>query len=159
MGKVMLATGLIVAYGYGIEAFTAWYSANRYETFMIWNRITGPYRSLYWALLFCNILAPQVLWFKRMRQYAAGLFVVSLIVNVGMWLERFVIVVTSLSRDFLPSAWGMYAGTMWDWMTYIGTLGLFTWLMFIFLRLLPMISMFEMRTIVPSAKIKSEGGH
>ena len=100
---------------------------------------------------------PQTLWFKKVRTNIPLLFCIALVVNVGMWLERFVIVVTSLSRDFLPSAWGMYAGTMWDWMTYIGTLGLFAWLMFIFLRLLPMISMFEMRTIVPAAKIKSEG--
>jgi len=156
MAKVMLVTGLIVAYGYTVEAFIAWYSGNAYEGFMIWNRITGPYRSLYWALLFCNILAPQVLWFKRMRQYAAGLFVVSLIVNVGMWLERFVIIVTSLHRDFLPSSWGMYRPTIWDWGTYVGTIGLFVALLLLFLRFLPMISIFEMRTILPSAKVDED---
>ena len=114
---------------------------------------------MYWFLIFCNGLMPQTLWFKKVRTNIPLLFVISLIVNVGMWLERFVIVVTSLSRDFLPSSWGMYAGTRWDWMTYVGTLGLFTWLMFLFLRLLPMISMFEMRTIIPSAKVKEEGAH
>jgi molybdopterin-containing oxidoreductase family membrane subunit len=157
--KVMLCTGLIVLYGYSVEAFMGWFSGDPYEGFMIWNRMTGNYWYMYWFLIFCNGVMPQALWFKKVRTNIPLLFCIALVVNVGMWLERFVIVVTSLSRDFLPSAWGMYAGTMWDWMTYIGTLGLFTWLMFIFLRLLPMISMFEMRTIVPSAKIKSEGGH
>jgi Ni/Fe-hydrogenase subunit HybB-like protein len=157
--KVMLCTGLIVLYGYSVEAFMGWFSGDPYEGFMIWNRMTGNYWYMYWFLIFCNGIMPQTLWFKKVRTNVPLLFCIALVVNVGMWLERFVIVVTSLSRDFLPSAWGMYAGTMWDWMTYIGTLGLFTWLMFIFLRLLPMISMFEMRTIVPSAKIKSEGAH
>ena len=157
--KVMLCTGLIVVYGYSVEAFMGWYSGNPYEDFMIANRTTGNYWYMYWFLIFCNGIMPQTLWFKKVRTNIPLLFCISLVVNVGMWLERFVIVVTSLSRDFLPSSWGMYAGTMWDWMTYIGTLGLFTWLMFLFLRLLPMISMFEMRTIMPSAKIKSEGAH
>jgi molybdopterin-containing oxidoreductase family membrane subunit len=159
MAKVMLCTGLIVLYGYSVEAFMGWFSGSPYEGFMIANRATGNYWYMYWFLIFCNGIMPQTLWFKRVRTNIPLLFCIALVVNVGMWLERFVIVVTSLSRDFLPSAWGMYAGTMWDWMTYIGTLGLFTWLMFIFLRLLPMISMFEMRTIVPAAKIKSEGAH
>src|SRR4051812_41145792 len=156
MAKVMLVTGLIVAYGYTIEGFIAWYGGNTYEGFMIWNRLTGPYRWLYWALLFCNILAPQVLWFRRVRKYAPGLFVVSLFVNVGMWLERFIIVVTSLHRDFLPSSWGMYQPTVWDWGTYIGTIGLFVALLLLFLRFLPMISIFEMRTILPSAKVDED---
>ena len=156
MAKVMLVTGLIVAYGYTVEAFIAWYSGNAYEGFMIWNRITGPYRSLYWALLFCNVLAPQVLWFRRVRKYAPGLFVVSLIVNVGMWLERFIIVVTSLHRDFLPSSWGMFRPTIWDFGLYLGTIGLFVALLLLFLRVLPMISIFEMRTILPSAKVDED---
>jgi Ni/Fe-hydrogenase subunit HybB-like protein len=157
--KVMLCTGLIVVYGYAVEAFMGWYSGNPYETFMIANRTMGNYWYMYWFLIFCNGVMPQTLWFKKVRTNIPLLFVISLIVNVGMWLERFVIVVTSLSRDFLPSSWGMYAGTKWDWMTYIGTLGLFTWLLFLFLRLLPMISMFEVRTIIPSAKVKEEGAH
>jgi Ni/Fe-hydrogenase subunit HybB-like protein len=156
--KVMLATGLIVLYGYTVEAFMGWFSGSPSEGFMIANRVTGNYWYMYWFLIFCNGLMPQTLWFKRVRTNIPLLFCIALVVNVGMWLERFVIVVTSLSRDFLPSAWGMYAGTMWDWMTYIGTLGLFTWMMFLFLRVMPMISMFEMRTIMPAAKIKSEGG-
>ena len=160
MAKVMLATGLIVVYGYSVEAFMGWYSANRYETFMISNRMFGNYWYMYWFLILCNGVTPQLLWFKKVRTNIPLLFVISLIVNTGMWLERFVIVVTSLSRDFLPSSWSMYAGTKWDWMTYIGTLGLFTWLLFLFLRFVPMISMFEMRTIMPSAKVKKpEGAH
>jgi len=148
-----------VLYGYSVEAFMGWFSGSPYEGFMMANRATGNYWYMYWFLIFCNGIMQQTLWFKKVRTNIPLLFCIALVVNVGMWLERFVIVVTSLSRDFLPSAWGMYAGTMWDWMTYIGTLGLFAWLMFIFLRLLPMISMFEMRTIVPAAKIKSEGAH
>ncbi len=160
MAKVMLATGLIVFYGYAVEAFMGWYSANRYETFMISNRMFGNYWYMYWFLILCNGVIPQLLWFKKVRTNVILLFVISLIVNTGMWLERYVIIVTSLSRDFLPSSWSMYAGTKWDWMTYIGTLGLFTWLLFLFLRFVPMISMFEMRTIVPTAKVKRpEGAH
>jgi Ni/Fe-hydrogenase subunit HybB-like protein len=156
MAKVMLVTGLIVAYGYTIEAFISWYSADKYEGFMIWNRVTGPYAPVYWALLFCNILVPQALWLRRVRNSVPLLFAISLIVNVGMWLERFIIVVTSLHRDFLTSAWGMYSPTIWDWSTFIGTLGLFVALLFLFLRFLPMISIFEMRTILPEAKVDED---
>jgi Ni/Fe-hydrogenase subunit HybB-like protein len=153
MAKVMLVTGLIVAYGYTVEAFIAWYSADKYEGFMIWNRVTGPYAPVYWALLFCNIVVPQALWLRLVRNSVPLLFVISLIVNIGMWLERFIIVVTSLHRDFLTSSWGMYSPTIWDWSTFIGTLGLFVALLFLFLRFLPMISIFEMRTILPEAKV------
>jgi molybdopterin-containing oxidoreductase family membrane subunit len=152
MGKVTLVTGLIVAYGYMSEAFFGWYSANKYEGFMILNRMTGPYWPVYWSLIFCNIISPQALWIRRVRTSTVGLFIVAMIVNVGMWLERFVIVVTSLHRDFLPSSWRMYYPTMWDWMTFIGTIGLFVFLFFLFVRFLPMISIFEMRTMAPAAK-------
>jgi hypothetical protein len=157
MAKVMLTTGLIVAYGYSIEAFMAWYSGNVYERFMYWNRVTGPYWPAFWALIATNIALPQLLWLKRVRRNVPLLFVISLVVNTGMWLERFVIVVTSLHRDFLPSSWGMYYPTMWDWFTYVGTLGLFLTLLFLFLRFLPMISIFEMRTLLPEAKVSDEG--
>jgi molybdopterin-containing oxidoreductase family membrane subunit len=120
------------------------------------NRMTGPYAVYYWALLFCNIIAPQVLWFRKIRSSPLPLFLVSLIVNTGMWLERFIIIVTSLHRDFLPSSWGNYAPTFWDWSTFIGTIGLFVALLFLFLRFLPMISIFEMRTILPSAKVDED---
>ena len=156
MAKVMLATGLIVAYGYMIEIFMAFYSGNQYEEFMILNRITGPYRIYWWALLVTNIVAPQAIWIKKVRMTPALIFIVAMFVNVGMWLERYVIVVTSLHRDFLPSSWGTYSGTYWDWATFIGTIGLFLALIFLFIRFLPMISIFEMRTILPGAKGKSE---
>ncbi len=154
MCKVMLATGLIVAYGYLIEIFMAWYSGHHYEQFMILNRITGPYRYHWWALILCNVLVVQLLWFRKVRTSPVLAFIVAMFVNVGMWLERFVIVVTSLHRDFLPSSWGMFTGTFWDWATFIGSIGLFLALLFLFLRFLPMISIFEMRTILP----KDEAG-
>ena len=157
MAKIMLATGMIVGYGYIMEAFFAWYSASQYEGYMIQNRMFGPYALYYWALIACNIVAPQVLWSKRARRSIPVLFIVSIIVSIGMWLERFVIVVTSLHRDFLPSSWGRYEGTIWDWATYLGTIGLFLALLFLFLRFLPMISIFEMRTLVPQAKTKKGG--
>jgi Ni/Fe-hydrogenase subunit HybB-like protein len=156
MGKVMLATGLIVFYGYVMELFFAWYSANTYERFMAWNRVTGPYRYYWYALIFCNGLTPQLLWFRKMRTSPFWLFMISLVVSVGMWLERFVIVVTSLTRDFLPASWGPYKGTVWDWATFIGTLGLFSTLFFLFIRILPAISIFEMRTIVPGGEAGDE---
>ncbi|RKZ16146.1 hydrogenase [bacterium] len=157
MAKVMLATGLIVVYGYAVELFIAWYSGSPYEQFMVINRMTGPYKFAWYALILCNFLAVQFLWSSKVRGSLVGLFIVSMFVNVGMWLERFVIVVTSLHRDFMPSSWGMYTGTIWDWGTYIGTIGLFLTLVFLFIRFLPMISIFEMRMIVPeSAKLKKE---
>jgi hypothetical protein len=156
MAKVMLVTGLIVAYGYMTEAFIAWYSADKYEGFVPLNRLTGPYAFSYWSLLFCNVVVPQLLWMKRVRSNVPALFIIALIVNVGMWLERFIIIVTSLHRDFLPSSWGMYSATFWDWSTFIGTIGLFLALLFLFVRFLPMISIFEMRTILPQAKVDED---
>jgi Ni/Fe-hydrogenase subunit HybB-like protein len=156
MGKVLLATSLIVVYGYAMEAFMAWYSGSTFERFMIWNRMFGSYGWTYWVLLFCNLLTPQLMWFKRFRTRVGWLFAVAMVVNVGMWLERFVIVVTSLHRDFLPSSWGMYSPTFWDWATFLGTIGLFLTLFFLFIRFLPTISIFEMRTILPEAKIEEE---
>jgi len=152
MSKVMLATGMIVGYGYAIELFMAWYSGNGFEQFMMTNRITGPYRYSWFALILCNVLSIQALWFKSVRKNVLAMFIVAMFVNVGMWLERFVIIVTSLHRDFLPSSWGMYQGTIWDWATFVGTIGLFLSLMFLFIRFLPMISIFEMRMILPEAE-------
>jgi molybdopterin-containing oxidoreductase family membrane subunit len=158
MAKVMLATGLIVAYGYLTEGFIAWYSADKFELFVPINRATGPYWWSYWALILCNIIIPQLLWFKRVRMNVPALFVIALIVNAGMWLERFVIVVTSLHRDFDTSSWGNYSATMWDWATFVGTIGLFLSLLFLFLRFLPMISIAEMRAILPDAKVDEDLG-
>lgn len=156
MAKILLATGLIVAYGYIMETFAAWYSGNPYEEYMMLNRMGGPYAPFFWALIVCNVVVPQVLWSRRVRSNAPALFVIALVVNIGMWLERFVIVVTSMHRDFLPSSWGMYAGTVWDWATYVGSLGLFLALFFVFIRLLPMISIFEMRELVHETHGESE---
>ena len=150
MAKVMLATGLIVAYGYLMEAFVAWYSGSEYEAFMLLNRLRGPYAPYYYALIALNVLVPQVLWFRQARKNVWILFLVAMSVNVGMWLERYIIIVVSLHRDYLPSSWGMYSGTFWDWSMFIGTIGLFLFLLFLFLRFLPMISIFEMRTLVPA---------
>ncbi len=151
MAKIMLATGMIVVYGYGMEAFFAWYSGNPYEGYMILNRMTGPYAAHYWALLTCNAVIPQLLWSGRVRRNVVMLFLIAIVVNIGMWLERFVIVVTSLHREYLPSSWGMYSGTIWDWALYVGSIGLFISLLFLFVRFLPMISIFEMRTLLPKS--------
>ncbi len=156
MSKVMLATGLIVFYGYIMEGFFGWYSANEYEWYMIKNRMTGPYAFYYWLLIVCNGVVPQLLWSKKVRHNIALVFIISLVVSVGMWLERFIIIVTSLHRDFLVSSWGMYSPTMWDWSMFLGTIGLFFSLMFLFIRFLPIISIFEMRTILPEAEVEEE---
>ncbi len=155
MGKVMLATGFIVAYGYGMEVFMAWYSASHWEAFMMWNRMFGPMGWSYWVLVACNLVIPlTTLWSRKLRTNPAYMFFISIVVNIGMWFERFVIVVTSLYRDFLPSSWGTYRATKWDYMTYVGTLGLFTALFLLFVRFLPMIPMSEIRMMLPGAKIK-----
>jgi len=158
MGKVMLATGLIVVYGYAMEAFFSWYSGAEYELFMIRNRIwTGPYWLFYWMLIFSNFISIQFLWFKRFRESEFWLFTISVIVSFGMWLERFVIIVTSLNRDYLPSSWAMYSPTIWDLSMLAGTIGFFFTLIFLFVRFLPAISIFEMRTLLPEAEVR--GGH
>jgi molybdopterin-containing oxidoreductase family membrane subunit len=159
MTKVMLVTGMIVAYGYANEAFFAWYSANPYEGYMMLNRMTGPYAVFYWSLIAINACMIQLFWFRSVRDNIPLLFVLSLLVNVGMWLERFIIIVTSLHRDFLPSSWDMYQPTRWDYAMLSGTIGLFLSLFFLFIRFLPAIAMFEMRTIVPEAKLNLEPSH
>jgi Ni/Fe-hydrogenase subunit HybB-like protein len=148
MAKVMLATGLIVAYGYFFEFFLARYSGNKFDMFLVDQRLHGPYAPYYYALILCNILTPQLLWIGKVRRSVFMLFILSLIINLGMWLERFVIVVISLTRDFMPSAWGRYSATVWDYATFLGTLGLFTTLLFLFARALPAISIAEMRELV-----------
>jgi molybdopterin-containing oxidoreductase family membrane subunit len=152
--KVMLATGLIVAYAYILETFTGWYTGDPYESAAIWHRMTGPYAVTYWALITCNVILPQALWLKRIRSSPPLLFVWSIIVLIGMWLERYVIIVSSLAQDFVPSSWGIFQATRWDWATFLGTIGLFMFLFFLFIRLLPMISIFEVRTLLPQAKVE-----
>jgi len=154
MAKVTLATGMVVAYGYIMEAFFGYFSADKYEKFMIYNRMFGPYAMFYWCLILCNIITPQFLWSKKIRTSPGILWIISIIVNIGMWLERFVIVVTSLHRDFLPSSWGFYAPTIWDWAVYVGTLGFFMTMIFLFIRVLPLITIFELRMLLPAAQVK-----
>ena len=148
MAKVMLATGLIVAYGYFMEFFLALYSGNKFDVFLVQQRLHGPYSGYYFALILCNILTPQLLWIRKVRTNVPALFLMSLVINLGMWLERFVIVVISLTRDFVPGAWGRYQATFWDYSTFIGTMGLFVSLLFLFVRGLPAISIAEMRELV-----------
>ncbi|HTQ58733.1 MAG TPA: NrfD/PsrC family molybdoenzyme membrane anchor subunit [Candidatus Solibacter sp.] len=148
MAKVMLATGLIVAYGYFFEFFMSMYSGNKWDVFLVEQRLHGPYAHYYYMLILCNILTPQLLWFQKIRTNVIILFIMSLVINTGMWLERFVIVVISLSRDFVPSAWGRYSATFWDYAVLAGTLGLFAGLLFLFVRVLPAISIAEMRELV-----------
>ncbi|HEX4201521.1 MAG TPA: NrfD/PsrC family molybdoenzyme membrane anchor subunit [Chthoniobacterales bacterium] len=148
MAGVMLATGLMVGYGYVMETFTGWYSGDIFEQYLVINRAIGPYGWTYWLLLTVNIVIPQLLWIRRIRSNPIFLFAVSLSINVGMWLERFVIVIVSLHRDFLPSSWGIYAPTGWDWLILFGSIGLFVSLVFLFVRFLPMIPMSEIKEIV-----------
>jgi molybdopterin-containing oxidoreductase family membrane subunit len=148
MARIMLATGLMVAYGYLMETFLAWYSGNVFEQYVGTNRAIGPYAPAYWGLIFCNVIVIQAFWFRRVRANVPLVFVIALLVNIGMWLERYVIVVTSLNRSFLPSSWYIYVPTVWDWATFVGTIGLFLALMFLFIRVLPVISIAEMRELV-----------
>lgn len=152
--KVMLATGLMVALGYASEHWMAWYSDESNEEFLAMNRMFGPYWPVWWTTMTCNVIVPQLLWWRRMRTSPVPLFIISILVNVGMWAERYLIVVVSLHRDFLPSSWGKFHGTIWDWSTFLGTIGLFFTLIFLFVRLLPMIPIAEMRkqTVEDEAK-------
>jgi molybdopterin-containing oxidoreductase family membrane subunit len=152
MANVMLVTGMMVAYGYVMEAFMAWYSGDIFEQAMMANRAFGPYGWIFWALMLLNVLIPQALWSKKIRTNPWLLFFVALSVNVGMWVERFVIVITSLHRDFTPSAWGMYFPTFWDWATLLGSVGLFATLLFLFIRFLPMIAISETRKAIDEKK-------
>lgn len=158
MAKVMLATGLIVAYGYAMEGFTAWYSGNIYEKFaLLENRNFGPYKFLYWGLILTNVVIPQLLWKTSIRKNIPVLFMLAMSVNVGMWLERFVIIVQSLHRDFLPSSWGMFYPTVWDWSLFIGTIGFFLCMIFLFVRFVPMIATAEMKHLLWHSKHEGEG--
>ncbi len=151
MCKVILATGCMVGYAYAIEFFIAWYGGNPYELFTFINRALGPYAWAYWIMVGCNVLAPQAFWLKRVRTTPWMMFVVAILVNVGMWFERFVIVVTSLSRDFLPSSWGAFTPTTIDLLMLVGSFGLFFTLFLLFVRYLPMVAMAEVKTVLPGA--------
>jgi Ni/Fe-hydrogenase subunit HybB-like protein len=152
MGKVMLATGLMVAYGYIFDIFTSWYSGDAAEQYSVVNRAIGPYAPIFWLLMLVNVLIPQSLWFPSVRKNPVPLFFAALSVNIGMWLERFVIVIVSLSRDFVPSSWRLFIPTGWDWLTLFGSLGLFFTLVFLFVRFLPIVTMFELRGLMSEAE-------
>jgi Ni/Fe-hydrogenase subunit HybB-like protein len=148
MACVTLATGWMVTYGYIMEAFMAWYSGDPFEQYMMKNRMFGPYGWVFWVLMTLNVVIPQALWSRKVRTHDLLLFLVAFSVNIGMWVERFVIVVQSLHRDFVPSSWGMYFPTKWDWLTLLGSIGLFLTLQLLFIRYVPMISMSESRELV-----------
>ncbi len=159
MAKITLTTGMIVFYGYIMEVFYGWFSGNIYEQYMIMNRFRGPYAPFYWSLILCNGVFPMVLWWPKVRQNLRALWIVSMIVSIGMWLERFVIIPASLHRDFMPSAWGLYTPSVGDWGMYIGTIGMFTFMMFLFIRFLPIISIAEVKDMLYRAKHEEYSGH
>jgi len=151
MNKVILLTGSMVGYAYGIEFFMAWYSGNIYEQFTFLNRAFGNYAWAYWVMVSCNVLVPQIFWFKRMRRSIAVMLVAAIFINIGMWFERFIIVVSSLSRDFIPANWDYYSPSLWDILTFVGSFGLFLTLFLLFIRFLPMVSMTEVKGVLPQA--------
>jgi Ni/Fe-hydrogenase subunit HybB-like protein len=151
MNKFILATGTMVGYAYAMEFFMAWYSANQYEAFAFINRAFGPYAWAYWIMVSCNVISPQFFWFKKLRTNIPIMFVISIFVNIGMWFERFVITVTSLHRDFLPSSWDYYIPTWVDIMTFVGSFGLFFTLFLLFLKYLPIISISEVKGVMEIA--------
>jgi len=156
MAKIILATGMMVGYAYSIEFFISWYGGSNYELFTFVNRSMGPYAWAYWCMVGCNVVSPQVFWFKKMRTNPWVILVVGIIVNIGMWFERFVIVVTSLSRDFLPSSWGYFKPSVWDFTTLAGSFGLFFTLFLLFCRYLPMVAISEVKAFHPSAHAGGE---
>ena len=165
MCKVTLATGSIVGYAYGMEFFIAWYGGSPYELYAFKNRAFGPYAWAYWIMVSCNVLTPQLFWFKKIRTNMVVVFILSIFVNIGMWFERFVIVVTSLHRDFMPSNWGYYSPTWVDILTYVGTMGFFMTLFLLFIRFLPLVAISEVKGVTPQADphdklggAKDEGG-
>ena len=151
MNKIILATGSIVGYAYGVEFFTAWYSGNPYEKFVFLNRAFGPYSWAYWTMVSCNVIFPQLFWFKKVRTSVPMMFVISIFVNIGMWFERFVIVVTSLHRDYIPSSWTYFKPSLFDISTFIGSFGLFFTMLLLFVRYLPMVAIGEVKSILPAA--------
>ncbi len=151
MNKIIMVTGMMVGYAYSTEFFIAWYSGNEYESFAFLNRAFGPYAWAYWIMISCNVFVPQLFWFKKIRTSIVPMFIISIFINIGMWFERFVIVISSLANDFLPSSWDYYSPTIWDIGTFIGSFGLFFTLFLLFLRFLPMISITEVKGVLPQA--------
>jgi molybdopterin-containing oxidoreductase family membrane subunit len=158
MNKIIMTTGMLVGYAYASEFFIAWYSGNPYERFAFVNRAFGPYAWSYWIMVSCNVLSPQVFWFKKLRRSIPVMFVVSIFVNIGMWFERFVITVTSLHRDFLPANWGMYQWSWFDTGVLVGSFGMFLTLFLLYLRLFPAVSIAEVKPVL-HVGYDTEGGH
>jgi molybdopterin-containing oxidoreductase family membrane subunit len=156
MNKIIMATGLMVGYAYGMEFFIAWYGGSPYEGFVFLNRAFGPYGWAYWIMVTCNVLIPQIFWWRKARRTIAIMFVVSIFVNIGMWFERYVIVITSLHRDFLPASWGMHVMTIYDFGALFGSFGMFFTLFLLYLRTLPPIAIAEVK---PVLGVGREGGH
>lgn len=159
MNKVMMATGMMVGYAYVMEFFMAWYSGNPIEQFVFLNRALGPYAWAYWTMVVCNVVFPQLFWIKKIRRSIPVMFIIGVFVNVGMWFERFVIVVTSLSRDFLPTSWGMYIPSIYDIGILIGSFGLFFTLILLFIRTLPVVSISEVKAVLENAQPSHGGIH
>lgn len=159
MNKIIMSTGLMVGYAYGSEFFIAWYSGVEYEQFIFLNRAFGPYGWSYWIMVTCNVIIPQLFWFKYFRRSIPWMFVISIFVNIGMWFERFVITITSLHRDFLPSSWGMWIPTAYDFGALFGSFGLFFTLFLIYIRLLPAISMAEVKPVLYVGRDGGKHGH
>jgi len=157
MAKIIIVTGSIVGLAYGTEFFIAWFSGSKYERFAFINRATGPFAWSYWIMVSCNVVSPQLLWSKRLRTSVPVLFVLSLVINVGMWFERFVIIVTSLHRDFLPSSWASYAPTKIEVFTLMGSFGLFFTLFLLFVRVLPVISIGEVKSVLAFGRKHASG--
>ncbi|MDM7915817.1 MAG: polysulfide reductase NrfD [Candidatus Eisenbacteria bacterium] len=157
MAKVMLATGSMVGLAYGTEFFISWYSGNEIERFTFLNRALGPYAGAYWTMVSCNVLIPQIFWSRKARRSIPVLFAASLLINVGMWFERYVIIVTSLSRDYLPAVWGFFHPTWVDLLTLAGSFGVFFTFFLLFVRFLPMIAMAEVKSVMPQARLEAAG--
>jgi molybdopterin-containing oxidoreductase family membrane subunit len=158
MAKIMLVTGSMVGYAYATEFFTSWYSGNPYEFFTFMNRALGPYAWAYWIMITCNVISPQIFWIKKARTNIPYLFFASIVVNIGMWFERFVIIVTSLHRDYLPSSWGYFRPTVWDVSCLLGSFGLFFTMFCLFVRFLPMVATSEVKTVLPQADPHGHAG-
>jgi Ni/Fe-hydrogenase subunit HybB-like protein len=147
MNKIILVTGLIVSYGYLMEHFVAWYSGNEYEWSVFVNRATGPYAGVYWLMIACNVISPNLFWFKAVRTSIPAMWILSIFVNIGMWCERFIIIVTSLHRGFIPATWEMFYPTWVDWGLYLGTIGLFSFLFLLFMRYIPAVAVAEVKEL------------
>ena len=157
--KITLATGTMVGYAYSMEFFIAWYGANSYESFAFINRAFGNYWWAYWVMISCNVISPQLFWFKKIRENTPLVWIISIFVNIGMWFERFVIANTTLSRDFLPSSWGYYSPSVVDIFTFAGTFGFFSVLFLLFIRFLPLMPMAEVKMVMPQADPHGSKNH